>query len=81
MLMATGSGALSAPLCTQTDADGDCALCSDAGLGRRAHPRDDGVGDGGYAKETSDDYKRRQQELIHEHMSSNIRLYDQYCMP
>ena len=30
---------------------------------------DDGVGDGGYAKETSDDYKRRQQELIHEHMS------------
>ena len=30
---------------------------------------DDGVGDGGYAKETSDDYKRRQQELIHKHMS------------
>ena len=30
---------------------------------------DDGVGEGGYAKETSDDYKRRQQELIHEHMS------------
>ena len=29
---------------------------------------DDGVGDGGYAKETSDDYKRRQEELIHEHM-------------
>ena len=31
---------------------------------------DDGVGDGGYAKETSDDYKRRQEELIHEHMST-----------
>ena len=30
---------------------------------------DDGVGEGGYAKETSEDYKRRQQELIHEHMS------------
>ena len=30
---------------------------------------DEGLGDGGYAKETSDDYKRRQQELIHEHMS------------
>ena len=30
---------------------------------------DDGVGDGGYAKETSEDYKRRQQELIHKHMS------------
>jgi len=27
------------------------------------------VGDGGYAKETSDDYKHRQEELIHEHMS------------
>ena len=30
---------------------------------------DEGVGEGGYAKETSEDYKRRQQELIHEHMS------------
>ena len=30
---------------------------------------DDGVGEGGYAKETSDEYKRRQQELIHDHMS------------
>ena len=30
---------------------------------------DEGVGEGGYAKETSDEYKRRQQELIHDHMS------------
>ncbi|MDP6169505.1 MAG: Re/Si-specific NAD(P)(+) transhydrogenase subunit alpha [Candidatus Marinimicrobia bacterium] len=32
---------------------------------------DEGVGDGGYAKETSDDYKKRQQELIHEHISKS----------
>ena len=30
---------------------------------------DDGVGEGGYAKETSDDYKKKQQELIKEHIS------------
>ena len=30
---------------------------------------DEGVGEGGYAKETSDDYKQRQQQLIHEHIS------------
>ena len=30
---------------------------------------DDGVGDGGYAKETSDEYKQKQQELIKEHIS------------
>ena len=30
---------------------------------------DDGVGDGGYAKETSDEYKNKQQELIIEHIS------------
>ena len=29
----------------------------------------DGVGEGGYAKETSEDYKRQQQELIHEHIT------------
>ncbi len=29
----------------------------------------DGVGDGGYAKETSDEYKQKQQELIKEHIS------------
>jgi len=30
---------------------------------------DDGVGEGGYAKETSDEYKQKQQELIREHIS------------
>ena len=30
---------------------------------------DDGVGEGGYAKETSDVYKQKQQELIKEHIS------------
>ena len=30
---------------------------------------DEGVGEGGYAKETSADYKQRQQELIHTHIS------------
>jgi NAD(P) transhydrogenase subunit alpha len=30
---------------------------------------EEGVGVGGYAKETSEDYKRRQQELIHDHIS------------
>ena len=29
----------------------------------------DGVGEGGYAKETSEDYKQQQQELIHEHIT------------
>jgi NAD/NADP transhydrogenase alpha subunit len=34
---------------------------------------EEGVGQGGYAKETSEDYKKKQQELIHEHISkSNI---------
>lgn len=31
----------------------------------------DGVGEGGYAKETSDDYKRLQQEMIHQHISKS----------
>ena len=31
----------------------------------------EGVGEGGYAKETSDEYKNRQQELIHEHISKS----------
>ncbi len=30
---------------------------------------DDGIGDGGYAKETSDEYKQKQQELIRENIS------------
>ena len=32
---------------------------------------DEGVGDGGYAKETSEDYKNRQQKLIHDHISKS----------
>ena len=32
---------------------------------------DEGIGDGGYAKETSDDYKRRQQELIKKHIAKS----------
>jgi len=32
---------------------------------------DEGVGEGGYAKETSEEYKNRQQELIHEHISKS----------
>ena len=31
---------------------------------------EEGVGDGGYAKETSEDYKVKQQELIHNHISN-----------
>ena len=32
---------------------------------------DEGVGDGEYAKETSEDYKNRQQKLIHDHISKS----------
>ena len=32
---------------------------------------DEGVGDGGYAKETSEDYKNRQQKLIHDRISKS----------
>ena len=32
---------------------------------------EEGVGEGGYAKETSEDYKRKQQELIHDHISNS----------
>ena len=32
---------------------------------------DEGVGEGGYAKETSDDYKRKQQELLADHISKS----------
>jgi NAD(P) transhydrogenase subunit alpha len=31
---------------------------------------DDGVGEGGYAKETSDEYKEKQQQLMHKHLQS-----------
>ena len=36
-----------------------------------ASDSDDGVGKGGYAKETSDDYKQRQQALIKEHIAKS----------
>ena len=32
---------------------------------------EEGIGEGGYAKETSDDYKRRQQELIKKHIAKS----------
>ena len=32
---------------------------------------EEGVGEGGYAKETSENYKRKQQELIHDHISNS----------
>jgi len=32
---------------------------------------DEGVGEGGYAKDTSDEYKQKQQQLIHEHISQS----------
>ena len=32
---------------------------------------EEGVGEGGYAKETSEDYKKKQQTLIHEHISKS----------
>ena len=32
---------------------------------------DDGVGEGGYAKETSDEYKKKQEELIHKHIAKS----------
>lgn len=32
---------------------------------------EEGVGEGGYAKETSDDYKRKQQELLADHISKS----------
>ncbi|MBT4753839.1 MAG: Re/Si-specific NAD(P)(+) transhydrogenase subunit alpha [Candidatus Marinimicrobia bacterium] len=42
---------------------------------------DDGVGEGGYAKETSDDYKKRQQELIHEHISKSDAVITTALIP
>ena len=36
-----------------------------------ASDSDDGVGEGGYAKETSDDYKQRQQSLIKKHIAKS----------
>ena len=43
--------------------------------------RNDGVGDGGYAKETSEDYKKKQQELIHEHISKSDAVITTALIP
>ena len=42
---------------------------------------DDGVGEGGYAKETSEDYKKKQQDLIHEHISKSNAVITTALIP
>ena len=42
---------------------------------------DDGVGEGGYAKETSEDYKKKQQDLIHEHISKSDAVITTALIP
>lgn len=42
---------------------------------------DDGVGEGGYAKETSEDYKKRQQELIKEHIAKSDMVVTTALIP
>ena len=42
---------------------------------------DDGVGEGGYAKETSEDYKQKQQQLIHEHISKSDAVITTALIP
>lgn len=42
---------------------------------------DDGIGEGGYAKETSEDYKKKQQELIHEHISKSDAVITTALIP
>tara|TARA_B100000214_G_C23759186_1_gene531432 strand:- start:85 stop:744 length:660 start_codon:yes stop_codon:yes gene_type:complete len=42
---------------------------------------DEGVGEGGYAKETSDEYKQRQQELIHQHISKSDAVITTALIP
>ena len=41
----------------------------------------DGVGEGGYAKETSEDYKKKQQDLIHEHISKSDAVITTALIP
>ena len=41
----------------------------------------EGVGDGGYAKETSEDYKNRQQKLIHDHISKSDVVVNTALIP
>ncbi len=42
---------------------------------------EEGVGEGGYAKETSDEYKQRQQELIHQHISKSDAVITTALIP
>tara|TARA_B100000886_G_scaffold216184_1_gene149962 strand:+ start:4005 stop:5141 length:1137 start_codon:yes stop_codon:yes gene_type:complete len=42
---------------------------------------DDGVGQGGYAKETSDEYKQKQRELIKEHISKTDMVVTTALIP
>ena len=41
----------------------------------------DGVGEGGYAKETSDDYKKKQQELLAQHISKSDMVITTALIP
>ncbi len=42
---------------------------------------DDGVGEGGYAKETTEDYKKRQQELIKKHIAKSDMVVTTALIP
>ena len=41
----------------------------------------EGVGDGGYAKETSEEYKKKQQELIHKHIAKSDAIITTALIP
>ena len=43
--------------------------------------QNDGVGEGGYAKETSEEYKKKQQELIHDHISKSDAVITTALIP
>ena len=42
---------------------------------------DNGVGEGGYAKETSEDYKKKQHELIHKHIAKSDAVITTALIP
>jgi NAD(P) transhydrogenase subunit alpha len=42
---------------------------------------DDGIGEGGYAKETSEEYKKRQAELLKEHISKSDLVISTALIP
>ena len=43
--------------------------------------QNDGVGEGGYAKETSEEYKKKQHELIHDHISKSDAVITTALIP